>query len=212
MQLTTLFGTTQLALQDALRRNLDAAGSTPRAPNFVVVTLRRESFATEYPGEIQDEIARFKRDLEGVMRTFVEAHGWSIGGSGTVVLNVALRSIPGECEVEARIARSFYELMIEDDSGKRTVHVGSNPATVGRQHEFPTRGFIPLNDRQRVISRDHLLLTYSDLQLHARLLGRNPTTLNGNPMGESEVELHNNDVIACGSCKVTVSGLVPIYD
>jgi len=204
LQLTTLFGTTQLALQDALRRNLDAAGSTPRAPNFIVVTLRRESFAAENSGEDRDEIARFKRDLEGAMRAFVSAHGWSIGGSGTVVLNVLLRSIPEECEVQARIARSFYALAIEDDAGKRTVQVGSNPATVGRQHEFPTRGFIPLNDRQRLISRDHLLLTYSDLQLHARLLGRNPTTLNGTAMEETDVELHNGDIIACGSCNITI--------
>ena len=207
MQLTTLFGTAQLALQQALLRNLDAAGSTPRAPNFITVTLRRETFVGEYQGEASDELARFRRDLESALRTFVNAHGWGIGGSGTLVLNILLRSIPDACEVDARIERSFYELVVEDDRGKRTVQVGSNPAIVGREHEFPPRGFIPLHDRSRLLSREHLRLTYADLSLRARFLGRNPTTLNGTPLGEDEVELHNGDLIACGSCRITVGKL-----
>jgi hypothetical protein len=125
LQLTTLFGTTQLALQDALQRNLDAAGSTPRAPNFVTVTLRREAFIGEHEGEMNDELARFRRDLENGMRSFVSAHGWSIGGSGTLVLNLQLRSIPAECEVEARIARSFYELIVEDRGQDLFIREGS---------------------------------------------------------------------------------------
>ncbi len=207
MQLTTLFGTAQLALQDALQRNLDAAGSTPRAPNFITVVLRRESFAREYTGEQHDEIARFRRDLEGALRAFVSAHGWSIGGSGTLVLNMLLRSIPAECEVEARIARSFYELVVEDDGGRRGVPVGSSPAIVGREHDFPPRGFIALHDRSRLLSREHLRLTYADLALRGKLLGRNPTTLNGAPIGDEEFVLKNGDLIACGSCRLTVEKL-----
>ncbi len=209
MQLTTLFGTTQLLLQSALRRNLDAAASTPRVPNFIVVTLRRTSFMAEYDGAMQDQLARFRRDLEAGMRSFVSAHGWSIGGSGTVVLNILLGSIATECEVEARIARSFYELLVEDDRGPRTIMVGSNPAMVGRDHEFPPRGFIALHDRDRLLSREHLRLTYADLALRGRLLGRNPTTLNGVALaGDSAFDLKDGDEIACGSCRITIGGLV----
>lgn len=203
MSLTTLFGTTQLALQDAMRRNIDSSGGTSRAPNFIVARLRRDDFLAEYPGRIEDETARFKRDLESAMRSFAGSHGWSIGGSGTVVVNVLLEAIPQQCEVQAQVARSFYECSIEDDQGRRTVQVGSNPATIGRAHEFPTRGFIPIHDARRVVSRDHLRLTYTDLRLHALLLGRNTTTLNGAPMTTDTVELKHGDIIECGSCRIS---------
>lgn len=185
-----------------MRRNIDSSGGSSRAPNFIIARLNREDFSAEYPGRAADEIARFKRDLESAMRSFAGSHGWSIGGSGTVVVNVLLDDIPQQCEVQARIARSFYEFSIEDDRGQRTVQVGSNPATVGRAHEFPTRGFIPVHDARRIISRDHLRLTYADLRLRVLLLGRNTTTLNGTPMTAEEVEVKDGDVIECGSCRI----------
>lgn len=203
MPLTTLFGTTQLALQDAMRRNIDSSGGLSRAPNFIVARLRREDFLAEYPGRTADEIGRFKRDLESAMRSFAASHGWSIGGSGTVVVNVLLSDIAQQCDLQARIARSFYECSIQDDQGQRTVQIGSNPATVGRAHEFPTRGFIPVHDARRIVSREHLRLTYADLRLRALLLGRNTTTLNGTPMTADEVELKEGDIIECGSCRIS---------
>jgi hypothetical protein len=204
---TTLFGTAQLALQDALRKNLDAASTTPRAPNFVIVSLRRESFVLEYEGELQNEITRFRRDLDAAMRSFISAHGWGIGGSGTVVIHILLRSMVEACEVQAEIARSFYELEIQDDRGKRTVPIGSNPAIIGRAHDPHPRGFVPLHDALRLVSREHLLLTYTDLHLRARVLGRNLTTLNGAPMGDAEIDVRNNDLIACGACSIRLMNL-----
>lgn len=204
MPLTTLFGSAQLALQDALRRNIDSAGGTVRAPNFVIATLPREDFLHEFPGAVEDAVARFKRELEGAMRSFVNAHGWSIGGSGMVVLNVQFGDAVRECGVRAWIARSFYALRIEDDAGGRIVQVGSNPTIVGREHDFPPRGFVALRDARRIISREHLRLHYADLRLHVRLLGCNPTMLNGVPMGEDEVEVSEGDVLECGSCRITI--------
>jgi hypothetical protein len=206
--LTTLFGTAQLALQEALRKNLDAADTTPRAPNFVVVTLRRERFLQEYRGELAVEIERFRRDLETAMRTFVDAHGWIVGGSGTALVNVLLRAIGEECTVDARIARAFYVLAINDDRGSREVEVGSNPTTIGRAHQPHPRGFVPVHDSLKLLSREHLLLTYGDRELHAKLLGRNPTTLNGAPLGADEVPLHEGDVIVCGSCEITLRNML----
>ncbi len=203
MMLTTLFGTAQLAMQGAISAGLDALSTTPRAPNFIVVRLGRAPFIAEYRGQAADEIERFRRELELAMRGFVTSHGWIIGGSGVLFLNILLDEID-ECRVEARVARSVYTLGVRDDRGERSVPVGSNPATVGRQHEPSPRGFIPLHDGRKLLSREHLILTYRDLRLSARLLGRNPTTLNGAPMGSTETELKRGDTIACGDCMLRV--------
>jgi FHA domain len=202
--LTTLFGTAQLALQDELRRNLDAADSTPRAPNFVVVTLRPDRFAEEHRGETEEQVERFRRELEMGMRAFLDAHGWIVGGSGTAVINIVFRELVEDCHVDARIVRSFYTLAIEDDRGARTVEVGSNPTTIGREHQPHPRGFVPVHDSLKLVSREHMVLTYRDLTLHARLLGRNPTTLNNVPLDDASVVLHDGDVIVCGACEIRV--------
>lgn len=202
--LTTLFGTTQLALQHELRRKLDTSDLIPRAPNYIVVSLHHDKFIAEHRGEVMAEIERFRRDLENAMRAFLSAHEWAVGGSGNIVINIVLRGLDEPCIVEARIERSFYELLIDDDRGSRTVQVGSNPATIGRAHEPYPRGFVPVHDSLKLVSRQHLILTYRDLTLYARLLGRNPTTLNGAELGTDDVELHNDDVIVCGAVEIRV--------
>jgi hypothetical protein len=207
MLLTTLFGTAQLAMQEALSAGLDAITTTPRAPNFLVVTLRRDAFMAEHQGEIGDERERFRRELESAMRAYVASHGWIVGGSGTIFMNIMIENVEAECGVEARIVRSAYTLAVTDDRGRRPVPVGSNPTIVGRQHEPHPRGFVPLHDARKILSREHLILTYRDLTLAARLVGRNPTTLNGAPLTAAEVPLKRGDVIACGSCSIAVEEL-----
>jgi len=120
------------------------------------------------------------------------------------VINMLLGSIAGECDVDARIARSFYTLAINDDRGARTVEVGSNPTIIGRAHQPHPRGFVPIHDSLKLISREHLLLTYHDLALSANLLGRNPTTLNGAPLGDGDAALGDGDLIVCGSCEIKI--------
>lgn len=207
MLLTTLFGTAQLAMQEALSAGLDAVGSTPRAPNFVVVTLRRDAFMREHQGEIADERERFRRELENAMRSYVASHGWIVGGSGTIFMNLLIENTDADCAVAAHIARSVYTLSLLDDRGERSVPVGSNPAIIGRHHEPYPRGFIPLYDAGKLLSREHLLLSYRDLTLTVRLVGRNPTTLNGAPLGAGEVTLKRGDTIICGACRVKVEGI-----
>jgi hypothetical protein len=204
MLLTTLFGTAQLAMQEALSAGLDAVTTTPRAPNFIVVTLRRDAFMAEHQGEVRDERERFRRELESAMRNYIASHGWIVGGSGTIFMNVLIENAEAECTVDARIARSVYTLGVMDDRGARSVPVGSSPAIIGRHHEPYPRGFVPLHDARKLLSREHLILIYRDLLLTARFVGRNPTTLNGAPLGAAEVPLKRGDVIACGGCTVRV--------
>ncbi|MEP7217400.1 MAG: FHA domain-containing protein [Bacteroidota bacterium] len=204
MALTTLFGTAQLRLQGALSDNLDARGGTPRAPNFVVVTLSRESFQRAHSGTLEDERERFRRDMEGAMRGFVASHGWIIGGSGTLFMNIIVKEMGEDCAVEAALARSVCAREMRDDRGTRAVDVGSNPTIIGREHTPHPRGFVPVYDGRRHFSREHLLLTYRDLDLHLHCSGRNPTTLNGAPLPESGSVLRRGDVIACGDCSSAV--------
>jgi hypothetical protein len=207
LALTTLFGTAQLAIQDALARQLDSSGSMLRVPNYIVVSLRRDRFQSDNPGELAEERARFRTDLEAAVKSFLVANGWRVGGTGTLILNVVLRAINQDCVVVARTVDRLYELEITDDAGIRTVAVKNVRATIGREHDAHTRGFIPVQDGARLVSREHLLLSLDDLTLTCRLLGMNPTTLNGTPLGPEEVPLHNGDVIECGNVRVVVNGL-----
>jgi hypothetical protein len=163
LALTTLFGTAQLALQDALARGLDRSGPTPKAPNFAIVSLRRERFLADNPGALADERKRFRHDLDAAVKSFLVANGWRIGGTGTMHINTLLRA--------------------------------------------HSRGFVAVKDGARLVSREHIALVFEDLTLTARLLGRNPTTLNGEPLGADEVTMHDGDTIACGHVRVTVRGL-----
>lgn len=208
MLLTTLFGTAQLVLQDELRRMVDTSGVPPRAPNFILAWLRHTSFMAEFGWDPEGNLERFRRDLEGAMAEFVAAHGWAVGGSGTVVMNLELSGQSNECTVRAAFAASFYTLGITDDRGTRSVPVGANPALLGRLHGAHPRGFVPVTDGRKLLSREHLRLRFCDLRLYGQKLGRNLTTVNGVPMGPEELELHRGDVIACGGVRVAVESVL----
>ena len=202
--LTTLFGTAQLALQDALRRGLDAAASTPRAPNFVVVRLHRAAFAREFGWEPRQNVERLNRDLEKAALEFVAAHGWAVGGNGAVTVNVVLAESGADCAVEARTVQGLCTLEVTDDRGQRTVLVTGNPAIVGRAHEPCPRGFVALYDARKLLSREHLMLRYADLRLYCRKIGRNATTLNGMLMGPEEIQLAVGDTFVCSGMNILV--------
>jgi hypothetical protein len=207
LALTTLFGTAQLALQDALAKNLDSSGGAPRVPNYAIVSLRRDRFQSDNRGALAEERVRFRSDLESAVRSFLTANGWRVGGTGSLILNVVLRAINQDCVVQVRTVDRLYELEIHDDNGQRTVPIKNLHATIGREHDAHTRGFVAVHDGARLVSREHLALTYEDLALGCRLLGMNPTSINGTPLGHDEVPVHNNDVIECGHVRITVKGL-----
>lgn len=208
MALTTLFGTTQLALQDALARELDTRGPMPSVPNFVIVSIMRDRFLADNPGALDEERNRFRHDLEKGARSFLTANGWRVGGSGTFVLNVLVRTIDDDCTVQVRTLDRLYDLEIDDDSGTRTVAVKNLHATIGREHDSHSRGFVPVNDRARLFSREHIALVYQDLVLTCRLLGQNPTTLNGAALGPEQVQVHDGDTIRCGEVGIVIRGLM----
>jgi hypothetical protein len=207
MALTTLFGTAQLALQEALASNLDTSGPTPRVPNFIIVSLRRDTFVAEHRGPIEEERVRFRRGLEEAAGQFMTAHAWRAAGTGALTLNVVFRSTDADCTVQARVVQYLYELSIRDDRGQRTVQVKANPAIIGRAHDGHPRGFIEVHDDARLISREHLMIRYADLALTVQLLGRNTTTLNGATLGTDPVPLHRGDVVECGRCRIEVAQL-----
>lgn len=207
MALTTLFGTAQLALQNALAGALDTSGPTPRVPNFINLSLQREAFQREHPGAIVEERERFRREIMDAVRSYLSANGWGVAGTGSPVVNLLFRTIPSPLEIQIRTVEALYRLEVEDDEGKREVPVKNVTAVVGRANDAPPRGFVAVNDRTRVVSREHLILTYADHELNARLVGQNATTLNGTRMGEGEIKLHQGDVIACGRCRITITTL-----
>lgn len=204
MALTTLFGTAQLELQKRLAASIRQTNGGSTVPNFLVVSLRREDFQESYRGPLEVERTRFRQELEEAARGYVQANGWRIGGTGSIVVNVVLRSIPQPCQVEVRTVNHLYVLEIFDDRGIRQLPVRARSVRIGREHDAAPVGFIGLHDGSRGMSREHLRLRYADLQLYATLIGRNETTLNSQPMDETEVQLHQGDEIACGSIKMVI--------
>ena len=194
-------------LQDELTRHLDSSGDTPKVPNFAIVSLRRDRFQADNPGGLDEERRRFRGDLDAAVRSFLVANSWRIGGSGTLVLNVVLRAIAEDCTVQVRTVDRLYELEITDDGGVRTVPVKALHATVGREHDAHTRGFVPVRDGARLMSREHLALHYEDLALSCRLLGQNPTTLDGTPLGTDPVSVREGATLECGRVRIVVRGL-----
>lgn len=207
MALTTLFGTAQLALQDALAKHLDTSGPTPKAPNFAIISVRRDRFISSNPGGIEDERKSFRHDLDAALKAFLASNGWRIGGTGSMILNIVDRAIAEDCVVQVRTVDRLYDLEIADDGGQRVVPVKHVHATIGREHDAHSRGFIPIQDADRLMSREHLALTYRDLSITCRLLGQNPTTLNGAALGSAEVRVHASDTIECGRIRVTIRGV-----
>lgn len=202
MGLTTLLGTAQLEMQDVLRKGVVRR----RTPNVLIVSLGRAALQREF-GVADDEAKeRFRRELERAAERLMEAHGWIPGGCGVLSIAILIRSSDRDCQVLGRTAPAFARLTINDDAGSRVVPLATTRALLGRDHKPIPPGFIPLHDSLRLVSREHVALTYRDLELGARLLGRNVTTLNDSTMtANAPVVLSPGDVIRCGSCEVVVN-------
>ncbi len=203
MALTTILGTAQLAVQRALADHVSLDGAQPTVANFLVVSLRREEFRAAY-GADESEIERVRNELDRAAREFVVANGWRVGGTGTLVVNLLVRSIPETCQVQLRTVDHLYRLEVHDDRGIRAVAVRSPRVHLGRAHDGAPAHFIAVHDASKTLSRDHLVFTYADLQLRCHLIGRNETTLRDVAMGSQEVTLHVGDSIACGRVSVVV--------
>ncbi len=204
MGLTTLLGTAQLAIQDVLRKDVSAG----RTPNVVIVSIGRAALQREYVEGEEEAKERMRRELEGSAARLMEAHGWTPGGCGVLSLAILVRSTHRDCQVLARTVNAFARLTITDDAGSRVVPLVTPRGLLGRDHKPIPPGFIPLHDSLRLVSRDHISLTYRDLELTATLHGRNPTTLNGHPMTlGTSIALAQGDVIRCGSCEIAVNDI-----
>lgn len=205
MALTTLFGTAQLAAQDAITAALDTSGAVPVSPNLITLSLQRRLFDKEHKGDLNQEREALRSQLTGLLTAFVGSHGWHIGGAGELIVNILIRSVNKDCVAQASVAQTLYHLDLHDDRGNRTVGVRTVTAVIGRAHDRPPRAFIALTDTSKLLSRQHVILRYRDLALGVTLKGRNRTTLNGVPLIiAQETSLRDGDVIACEHCTVTV--------
>lgn len=197
------FGAASLAVQEELRRSVDRSAPVPNAANFVILTLDRTTFVAEHGNADRDSVERFRNDLRREIEVFVASNEWEM--REPLSLNILLRSIPTPCHVRVERRRSFYSLRIRDDAGERVVPVKWPTVVLGREHEAPSRAFVPVRDGSRALSREHMVLTFRDLELSAVLVGANPTTYNGEPMRrEEETPLHAGDVLRCGAHTIEV--------
>lgn len=199
------FGAALLAVQEELRRSVDRSGGMPQVANVVIVSLDRETFLREQKGAAAD-LELFRSDLTREINAFLASNEWSV--SNPLSLNLLLRSITVPCAVRVERRDALYTLTIRDDSGRRTVPVRRPVTVLGREHEAPPRAFVPVRDGSRALSREHLLLTFRDLELRAVLQGRNPTTLNNQPMlPHTEYVLRSGDLIRCGPHTIEVDSV-----
>lgn len=207
MQLTTTFGSAQLALQNALLKGIAHDSNHPVSPNFLLVSVNRERFAVDYPGDAEQQIRQFKAELSAAAQGYITSNGWRTGGTGSLIINLLLASIQEDCTVRARIVDPLYRLAITDGEGDRSIGVRRTHTTVGRAHQPHPPGFVAINDPDRIMSREHLQLTYSDLKLRVKLSGKNPTTLGNAPLGSDPQELNNGDIIICGRTRIELRDL-----
>jgi len=203
--LTTIFGGVQLVAQDALRAGLRLLSGVPCVDNLVVVSLRRDRLPAEFGGA--DGIESFRRELHAALSEFVAANGWSVAGTGSIVVNLLLRAIPESFSVRTRTAESLFDLTVTDARGTRTVPIRRQTVVVGREHDGAPTGFVPVADSQRVVSRRHLELIYRDSSLTLLPIGKNPTLLNGVPLGTSPVAVRVGDELSCGDCRVSIAAV-----
>ena len=173
MALVSQFGATILAMQDALRKSVEGRGGVSRAANFLIVRLDRNRFFHDWKLPVEEALEEFRRLLHEEAERFALANGWSFSGILSIHLLLQGQEVPSLVRAEHR--EGLYRLAIRDDGGSRTIDVPHPTALLGRAHEGSPRSFIPVRDASRSFSREHLLLTFRDLVLHIRLLGRNRT-------------------------------------
>jgi len=206
--LTTLLGSAQLAAQEGLRAAATLQHGGMIVPNILTISLRQNQFVAEWKGEPSEQIERFRLAIARGIAEFIEANRWQIGGFGRLVINLLLTDIETACRVDVLLRRKLYSCILHDSAGEHTVSVRQGEVVVGRDHSNPPPAFIPLRDDARQLSRKHLHLRYRDLQLHAQLLGHNPTTVNGIEMGTEPVALSEGDELACGGCQIQIAELL----
>lgn len=198
------FGAVLLGVQEELRRSVDRSKGMPRTANMVIVSVDRETFAREQGGADPAAVERFREELRREIDSFLESNEWSLGAP--LSLNILLRALDIPCRVRAEHCPVLYRLAIRDDGGERDVPVNRPVAVLGREHQAPPRDFISVRDASRSLSREHLLLTFRDLALHAVQRGANPTTLNRGPMRpDTDVVLQVGDTVRCGPHTIRVT-------
>lgn len=203
MALTTIFGGVQLAVQKSLGAGLTVTSGIPYVDNLIVVSMRPERVAAEFVGGVES----FRRELHSALTEFVAANRWSVGGTGAIVVNILLRTIPEEFIVRTLTVNSLFDLVISDAHGQRTLPIRRQNVVVGRDHQGAPSGFVPLHDSRKIVSRRHLELTYRDSILTALSVGRNPTSLNGSPLESVPVALRVGDTLSCSDCRISVAAI-----
>lgn len=204
--LVSQFGAASLAVQGALLRSVEMTGSVQRAANLVVISLDRETFFLEQGSLEPEGIQRFRRLAEREIEAFLASNEWAL--TGPLSVNILLRSLPDSCDVRVEHCRTFFTVTVRDDNGTHTLPVRWPRAVVGRMHEAHPRSFVPVMDATRALSREHLLLSYEDLELRVQLQGRNSTSLNDRMLDRDEnALLHTGDVLRCGPYSLTVNAI-----
>lgn len=204
--LLSQFGAALLAVQEGIRRSVEVEHSIPRAGNLVVVELDRETFFLEQGSIEQKGIERFRKETEREVETFLASNEWAL--TGPLSVHVLLRSLDAPCYVRVKHCATFYSLLVRDDKGERIVPIGWTKTIVGREHDSPPRAFLPVFDSSRSLSREHLMLTFEDLELRVHLMGKNPTTLNDRLLASGEIPvLEVGDVVRCGPYSLQVDAV-----
>ena len=205
--LVSQFGAALLAVQGALLRSVETAGTVQRAGNLVVISLDRETFFMEQGSLEPEGVQRFRRLAEREIEDFLASNEWAL--TGPLSVNILLRSLPNSCDVRVEHCRTFFTVTVRDDEGTHTLPVRWPRVVAGRMHEAHPRAFVPVMDSTRAFSREHLLLSYQDLELCVQFMGRNPTSLNDQMLARDEsAVLHTGDVIRCGPYSLTVNAIV----
>lgn len=197
------FGAALLEVQEELRRSVDQSGAIPQVANVIVLSLDRETFRREQGGISSENVEQFRKDLRREVESFLASNEW--GTASPLSFNILLRSIDVPCRVRVERRDSLYALRVKDDGGERLVPVRWPSVMIGREHSAPPRAFVPVRDASRSLSREHLLLTFRDLELTALQRGQNPTTLNGEPIEPTvEISLSSGDLLRCGPHTIEV--------
>lgn len=197
------FGAASLEVQEELRRSVKRGTSVSRAANLIRVELDRETFIRERGGDGPEEIEAFRSELLREIEVFLESYDWGL--SGPLAVHLFLNVLGRPCTVRTFHADALFDLRILDDRGERTEPVRFPTVVIGRAHEAPPRAFVPVYDGSRSLSREHLQLGYVDGEFRLKLMGRNPTTRNAEPLDPGMTAIVvPGDTIGCGPHSIVI--------